>query len=108
MSTTWPSPPRVAEATPARRRRAWGKVPHEGRFRNQRRELLRAAGKLASTRGYYETRLADIVAEAGVSKTTFYEHFASKEECFVELYRRINVAMLRVGVAAAEQAEPNG
>lgn len=105
MQAKWPTVPQVKDATPERPRRAWGKVPHEERFNKQRRDLLRAAANLASRRGYHDTRLSDIVAEAGLSKTTFYDHFASKEECFVELYRRVTAAMLRAGIAAAKEHE---
>ena len=108
VRSAWPDPPVVEEATPARPRRAWAKVPHEQRYKQQRRDLLRAAAKLASRNGYHATRLADIVAEAGLSKSTFYEHFASKEECFVELYRRVSAALLRTGVQAAEDTLPQG
>jgi AcrR family transcriptional regulator len=102
MSTAWPAPPQEEEATPSRARRAWGKLPHEERFRRQRRDLLRAAAKLASRRGYQDTHVSEIVSEAGLSKTTFYEHFQSKEDCFVDLYRRVSTAMLRAGIDAAD------
>lgn len=101
----WPVPPEVRDPSPRRQRRAWGKVSHEERYRRQRRDLLRAAGRLASRKGYEGTRVADIVAEAGLSKSTFYEHFDSKEECFVELYRRTSAGMLRAGVEAAEACD---
>ena len=38
-------------------------------------------------RGYRDTTVADIVRHARTSKRTFYEQFASKEECFIELLR---------------------
>lgn len=107
-STAWPVPPEVEEIIPAGRRRAWGKLSHEERFRRQRRDLLAAAARLAVSRGYEGTRVADIVAEAGLSKSTFYEHFQSKEECFVELYQRTSAAMLRTGIAAAESSLERG
>ena len=36
--------------------------------------------------GYASTTIAHIVKHARVSKRTFYEHFADKEECFLALY----------------------
>jgi AcrR family transcriptional regulator len=107
-SSGWPALPELDEAAPAQARRAWGKVPHEERFRRQRRQLLAAAAKLASRHGYHATRLQDIVTEAGLSKSTFYEHFASKEDCFVELYRHVSAAMLRAGIDAAEETLAQG
>lgn len=38
-------------------------------------------------RGYRATTVADIVRHARTSKRTFYDHFASKEQCFLELLR---------------------
>lgn len=98
----WPVPPDVREPAPPERRRAWGKVSHEERYRAQRRDLLRAAARLGGRLGYDGTRVADIVAEAGLSKSTFYEHFSSKEDCFVELHRRTSAHMLQAGIDAAE------
>jgi len=98
----WPLPPEVTEPLPPQERRSWGKVSHSERYKRQRRDLLRAAGRLAARDGYERTRVADIVAEAGLSKSTFYEHFTSKEECFVDLYRRTSAQMLRNAVETAE------
>jgi AcrR family transcriptional regulator len=41
-------------------------------------------------RGYRDTTVADIVRHARTSKRTFYEQFASKEACLIELLRRNN------------------
>ena len=98
----WPRLPEVTEPHPPRARRSWGKVAHSERYRRQRRDLLQAAGRLAGRKGYEGTRVADIVAEAGLSKSTFYEHFASKEDCFVELHRRTSAQMVQTAVDAAE------
>jgi len=100
--TEWPLPPEVTEPLPPQERRSWGKVSHSERYKRQRRDLLRAAGRLAAREGYERTRVADIVAEAGLSKSTFYEHFSSKEECFVDLHRRASSQMLRGAVETAE------
>lgn len=102
LEVDWPQPPEVADPAPVRERRSWGKVSHSDRYRRQRGDLLRAAVRLAGRKGYEGTRVADIVAEAGLSKSTFYEHFSSKEECFVELNRRTSAEMLATAVEAAE------
>ena len=44
--------------------------------------MTRAVG----TRGYVNVTVADVVALAGVSRTTFYEHFSDKEQCFLAAY----------------------
>jgi AcrR family transcriptional regulator len=56
-------------------------------------------------RGYLATTIADIVRHARVSKRTFYEHFADKEECFLSAYASTSEYLLRL-VAAAAEGEP--
>lgn len=60
-----------------------------------RNRLLEAMGSSAADRGFAATTIADIVREAGVSKRTFYEHFISKEACFLALYRAVSASALR-------------
>src|SRR3954464_1468924 len=53
----------------------------------------RVLGGLAASiveRGFRDTTVADIVRHARTSKRTFYEQFASKEDCLIELLRRNN------------------
>ncbi|VEG58447.1 transcriptional regulator [Mycolicibacterium aurum] len=45
-------------------------------------------------RGYRDTTVADVVRHARTSKRTFYEQFASKEACLIELLRRNNVDLI--------------
>jgi AcrR family transcriptional regulator len=67
---------------------------------SQRARLLEAVGRAVAGRGYAAATIDDIVRGAGVSKKTFYEHFADKQECFVaayeaaaeELFRRVREA----------------
>ena len=49
-----------------------------------------------SAKGYAATTIADIAAEAGVSKRTFYEHFDSKAECLIALYEAASRQALQV------------
>ncbi|WP_422743820.1 TetR/AcrR family transcriptional regulator [Mycobacterium sp. WMMD1722] len=51
-------------------------------------------------RGYRETTVADIVRHARTSKRTFYGHFETKEQCFVELLRSNNEVLI-AGIRAA-------
>jgi AcrR family transcriptional regulator len=53
---------------------------------SQRARLLEAVGRAVADRGYAAATIDDIVRGAGVSKKTFYEHFADKQECFVAAY----------------------
>lgn len=57
-------------------------VPREQIERNQRQRLYGAMVAVATSKGYEETTVADLIEVAGVSRTTFYRYFATKEECF--------------------------
>lgn len=63
--------------------------------------LLDGLASSIGERGYRETTVADVVRHARTSKRTFYEQFASKEECLIELLRRNNedlIASIQAGV----------
>jgi AcrR family transcriptional regulator len=53
----------------------------------QRARVLDAISRVVADRGYESATVADVVRAAGVSRSTFYEQFASKEACFLEAYR---------------------
>jgi AcrR family transcriptional regulator len=59
-----------------------------------RHRLLDGLAASIGERGYRETTVADIVRHARTSKRTFYEQFASKEECLIELLRTNNEALI--------------
>ncbi|MGN6202470.1 MAG: TetR/AcrR family transcriptional regulator [Solirubrobacterales bacterium] len=42
----------------------------------------------AARYGYRDTSVARVVEQAGVSRATFYEHFADKEACFLAAFER--------------------
>lgn len=52
----------------------------------RRREILEAMVRVVGRKGYKETSVADTIAEADVSRTTFYKHFEDKHECFLAAY----------------------
>jgi AcrR family transcriptional regulator len=56
----------------------------------QRRRLLRAAADEFVERGYGAASATSIARRAGMSKATFYAHFANKEDCILALYDRAN------------------
>ena len=51
-------------------------------------QLFGAATHMFREFGYEATSHADISAEASIGRTTFYEHFASKEDLLVQLVQR--------------------
>lgn len=57
---------------------------------NTKNKLLKASMKLFSKHGYDNITVDDITDLAGVSKGTFYTHFASKESVFIEEFKRID------------------
>lgn len=60
-----------------------------------RRRLLQAMASMAATKGLAAVTIADVVREAGVSKRTFYEHFESKDACFLDLYQAVSMNALK-------------
>jgi AcrR family transcriptional regulator len=42
-------------------------------------------------KGYRATTISDVVGRAGVSRKTFYEHFANKQECLLATFDEIQV-----------------
>ena len=50
---------------------------------NQRERLFGAMVAAVAERGYERTRVADLLQISGVSRSTFYRHFASKQDCFL-------------------------
>ena len=53
---------------------------------SQRTRLLRATVELGTERGFASLTLGDIVSRAGVARSTFYEHFADKDQCYLEAF----------------------
>src|SRR6202034_325826 len=84
-SPTWPNLRRMAEARTPRRRSGL----HQERSRQTRQRLVRAALELWTERGFEsgveDTTVEEIVGAAGVTKGTFYFHFARKEEILLEM-----------------------
>ena len=66
--------------------------------------LLDGLASSIGERGYRDTTVADIVRHARTSKRTFYEQFAGREECLIELLRR-NHADLIAAIQATVDPE---
>lgn len=54
--------------------------------RNQRLRIIAAMLRVLPRHGYAETTIGHITREAGVSRSSFYGQFESKEECFLATY----------------------
>lgn len=62
------------------------KLSREFVIRSQRQRMLRAVAEEVAANGYAATSVARVIARAGVSRKTFYEHFDDKEACFLAAY----------------------
>lgn len=71
-----------------------------------RRRLLEGMAAAIRDRGYRETTVADVVRHARTSRRTFYEHFASKQDCYMELLRESNAEMINQIAAAVDPHAP--
>lgn len=71
-----------------------------------RRRLVEGLAASIVERGYRDTTVADIVRHARTSRRTFYEQFASREECFAGLVADINAEMVRRISAAVDPRAP--
>ncbi|MDR6226549.1 TetR/AcrR family transcriptional regulator [Desmospora profundinema] len=52
-------------------------------------KMLFVALNLFTSKGFKETSILEVVEQARVSKTTFYNHFNSKEELLVSLFKQL-------------------
>jgi AcrR family transcriptional regulator len=73
---------------------------------NQRARLQGATVAAVAQNGYANTTIKQIVSLAGVSRTTFYKHFAGKEQCFLATYDMI--ATLATERVSRAYREPTG
>ena len=82
------------------------KLPREVVVDSQRQRLLAGAARALARHGYAELTVEQVLKEAGVSRTTFYEHFANKREC-VLVAHEVAFERLAAGLrrACAEERE---
>ncbi|MFI6871444.1 TetR/AcrR family transcriptional regulator [Nocardia sp. NPDC050406] len=91
------------EHTPARRRIRG--LDADERSAQRRRQLLASATELFARQSYSGTSIEQICQHAYVGTKGFYDHFESKEACYVALLEQITVQFQqRVAEVAAESA----
>ena len=76
-------------------------------WESQHARLLEAMAGAVAEGGYGATAVADVIARAGVSRKTFYEHFANKEDCFLAAYDAGVDALLAAIDEAVSAAAPD-
>ena len=81
--------------------------PLEVRLEVQKHRLFDAAAAVFSRAGYADASAEAISRQAGMSKATFYEHFANKEECLIALFEYASASLVEELKAASRGAERN-
>jgi AcrR family transcriptional regulator len=92
-------PPELSRLPPGRHG-----LPREFVVHNQRERLIAGLAEAVAENGYASTTIAHITRHAAVSRRTFYEHFGSKDECFIAAYDTV-MEQLRERIDAAYQGE---
>jgi AcrR family transcriptional regulator len=100
----------MANRTQARKPRERGlprgpqALPPEEVAADQRERLYEATIQAVNERGFVATTISDLVARAGVSRRSFYEHFENKEECLLATYDAL-IARLTARIVEAYDPE---
>jgi AcrR family transcriptional regulator len=82
-----------------------GRQPLSKEFiaQHQRARIIAALAEETAVRGYRSVTVADIVRRAGIARNTFYDNFASKEDCFLAAQQyAVETAVARVVEAAGK------
>jgi AcrR family transcriptional regulator len=61
-------------------------APREVVAESQRERVLVATADAVAEKGYNNASVADVIERAGISRRSFYEHFANKEDAFLAAY----------------------
>jgi AcrR family transcriptional regulator len=83
-------------------------LPRDFVAENQRERLLNGVVEAVAEHGFNETTIGKITNAAKISRRTFYEYFASKEDCFLAAYEMIDahVRGSMLAVSAPSEAWP--
>jgi AcrR family transcriptional regulator len=94
----------VAQRTSTRPPPGRQRLSREFIARHQRARIVAALAEETMDRGYRAVTVADIVRRAGIARNTFYDNFASKEDCFLATQDfAVEESLRRVVDAAAEE-----
>lgn len=72
----------------------------------RRQLILEAMVRVVGRKGYKATSVADVIADADVSRTTFYKHFDDKHECFLAAYDLVVERVLGEVIANCDANQP--
>lgn len=80
---------RTSSHTRSERGHGVNTVVHDSTKAGQRARLVAAMLNVAAVDGYSAANVSEVIAAAGVSRPTFYEHFANKPDCFLAVHAEI-------------------
>jgi AcrR family transcriptional regulator len=72
---------------------------------SRRQLILDAMIRVVGRKGYKLTSVADVIEEAGTTRTTFYKHFEDKQECFLAAYDQVVERVVGEVVASCNGSE---
>jgi AcrR family transcriptional regulator len=105
MASTDPAARRMAPPLFPRLTGGPGRMPPDHVARHQQARLQGAMVEVVARHGYAGTTLRELVTLAGVSKSTFYEHFESKQDCFLATFDEI---VSQVGISVGDAYRSGG
>ena len=80
-------------------------LPRELVAENQRARLINGMIEAVAEHGYGDTTIAHITGVAKVSRRTFYESFANKEDCYCAAYELAGEHLKTTMLSAAEEED---
>lgn len=102
-----PAPSNQPYPEPQRLPRGRHGLPRAFVVQNQRDRIFASLAAVCAERGYSATTVEAVIQHAGVSRRTFYDLFADKEDCFIAAYDLIMERLLReVGQAYSGGERP--
>jgi AcrR family transcriptional regulator len=81
-------------------------ISRKERKSSQRERLLTGMLNATVRKGYAGATVGEVIAQAGVSRPTFYEYFADRDDCFLAVHRDISDQLLEKVREAVEHEPP--
>jgi AcrR family transcriptional regulator len=78
------------------------------RKNTQRERLLSGVISVTNRRGYGAANVSAIIAEAGVSRPTFYDYFADRDDCFREAIEAVQAELVSEVSSSLQDCEAHG
>ena len=81
-------------------------LPQDVVLQSQTARLIEATAWAVSEKGYADATVGIIIARAGVSRTTFYQLYKDKEDCFLACFKQLSYAHAQtIDVALTSNAQ---